>query len=647
MRKFLIILALLPSLAVAEPITIPWIAPGGGMSPASVVSAPGTQWNKQTLGTIWSALQKDVPGGIPGLNADGQLQNPSMRGGSASGTDTSAAIATAVNGTISRALAAHFADTLNLADFGVVCDGVTDNAHTLAAAFSKVASDSSYANGVRIIVPRGQCYSSVKQSIVITDGRSVSVSGVGTRVSNLTFGAGGLSISTTGEGAITVRDMGLIFTGVTNTQTDVALSLTRTHETSVSNVVILSNLNIFSASGAAGWHKGIYAEGLAPIGNNVKIRLPDYYVGAPTDTVDVDLYGYPGTDAKNTRQRPVIDTKWTNSILQGGASGFQVKGHVEGLWFSNGEILGNGTGVDWDGSSATEPTNLAGNLLFNNFHMNTGNYGFKLNTVASVNIQSGLFMVFGWTDDSTRSYTGVQASGSNEYVISGNTFSGNSNSQNASAINLSNTWFATITGNNMQNAGGNLFTGTTNSLVTVTSNIAGFNPSRPTSYYSGCGGYTLCSNNIDNGYTQSSVQANGDVQYGAFNGNVVLNPKNKVWLTRLNGGNVAVEAGDSTQDTFAVNVHTSKTGNAYDSRWVYSGGSGSVGNGMAQLLASSVTLPPVTTPVAKISGSLVVPFGTPGATDPCTPGQIQMDATYLYSCVASGTWHRINNGTSW
>ncbi|MBN3868695.1 hypothetical protein GWK89_15145 [Gluconobacter kondonii] len=578
---------------------------------------------------------------------NGQLKNPTMWGGLASGTDTSAALAIAVNGTTRRALSEHFADTLNLADFGVVCDGVTDNAHSLKTAFSAVATSPVYSNGVRIIVPRGQCYSSVKQPIIITDGRSVSVSGVGAGVSNLTFGAGGLLISTSGNGAIIVSDLGLIFTGHTSTSTDVALSLIQTNTNSGGNSVVLSNVSISSASRAAGWHKGIYAEGIAPSGNSVRVRLPDYYNGGPTDTVDVDLYGYPGTDANNTGQRAIIDTKWVNSILQGGAIGFQVKGHVEGLWFSNGEILGNGTGVDWDGSTATEPTALAGNLLFSNFHMNTGNYGFKLNSVASVNIQSGLFLVFGWTTDGTRSYTGVKASGSTEYVISGNTFAGNSNSQNVSAIELSNTWFATITGNNLQNTGGNLFIGSTNSLVTVTANIAGFNPSRETSYYSGCGGYTLCSNNIDNGYTQSSVQDNGDVQYGAFGGNVVINPKSNIVLTKSGGGDPDIEAGDRTAGAFAMNVHTSKTGNAFDSRWVYTGGGTTAGAGKVQLLADSIILPSVTTPIANISGALVIPFGTPGSTDPCTQGQMEMDATYLYSCVASGSWHRINNGTNW
>ncbi|MBS1035393.1 hypothetical protein [Gluconobacter cerinus] len=48
------------------------------------------------------------------------------------------------------------------------------------------------------------------------------------------------------------------------------------------------------------------------------------------------------------------------------------------------------------------------------------------------------------------------------------------------------------------------------------------------------------------------------------------------------------------------------------------------------------------------NGKMVVPFGTPAASDaPCSQGQIEMDAGYIYSCVASNTWHRVPNGATW
>ena len=51
---------------------------------------------------------------------------------------------------------------------------------------------------------------------------------------------------------------------------------------------------------------------------------------------------------------------------------------------------------------------------------------------------------------------------------------------------------------------------------------------------------------------------------------------------------------------------------------------------------------------AMFSNNLVVPFGTPiSSTSTCTAGQIEMDATYIYSCIATDTWRRTSNGATW
>lgn len=49
-----------------------------------------------------------------------------------------------------------------------------------------------------------------------------------------------------------------------------------------------------------------------------------------------------------------------------------------------------------------------------------------------------------------------------------------------------------------------------------------------------------------------------------------------------------------------------------------------------------------------VTGSLTIPFGTPASSKaPCSPGQISVDATYIYTCVAANSWHRTSNGGSW
>lgn len=63
----------------------------------------------------------------------------------------------------------------------------------------------------------------------------------------------------------------------------------------------------------------------------------------------------------------------------------------------------------------------------------------------------------------------------------------------------------------------------------------------------------------------------------------------------------------------------------------------------------STTLTPLAiTNVGAFAGPLIVTPGTPASSSaPCFPGQIQTDATFIYTCVAVNTWHRVSNGSTW
>ncbi|GBR30097.1 hypothetical protein [Acetobacter orleanensis] len=51
---------------------------------------------------------------------------------------------------------------------------------------------------------------------------------------------------------------------------------------------------------------------------------------------------------------------------------------------------------------------------------------------------------------------------------------------------------------------------------------------------------------------------------------------------------------------------------------------------------------------AMRSGKLIIPFGTPySSNDTCTQGQMQIDSHYIYTCVATNSWHRTDNGSTW
>lgn len=56
----------------------------------------------------------------------------------------------------------------------------------------------------------------------------------------------------------------------------------------------------------------------------------------------------------------------------------------------------------------------------------------------------------------------------------------------------------------------------------------------------------------------------------------------------------------------------------------------------------------VQAPNLVASTRLVVPFGTvASSTAPCAVGQIQIDASFIYTCVATNSWRRLSSGAAW
>ena len=48
------------------------------------------------------------------------------------------------------------------------------------------------------------------------------------------------------------------------------------------------------------------------------------------------------------------------------------------------------------------------------------------------------------------------------------------------------------------------------------------------------------------------------------------------------------------------------------------------------------------------NGAPLPTFGTPASSSAaCVQGQIMFDATYIYTCIATSTWHRVSNGATW
>ncbi|GCE89427.1 hypothetical protein MSKU15_1028 [Komagataeibacter diospyri] len=84
--------------------------------------------SNQTLGAdALNNVQKNKVSVTNGTATNLTASASTITGGTASGTDLTAAVATAFSGSVSRALSAHLGDRVNVLDFGAKGDGATDN----------------------------------------------------------------------------------------------------------------------------------------------------------------------------------------------------------------------------------------------------------------------------------------------------------------------------------------------------------------------------------------------------------------------------------------------------------------------------------------------------------------------------------------
>ncbi len=375
---------------------------------------------------------------------NGQLQNPSMRGGSASGTDISAAVAVASSTKIARSLSAHFGDTLNLADYGVVCDGTTDNAANLQAALTAAGTSSKYANGVKIIVPFGICYSSVGVSIMPSDSRSFGISGGGMGASTLQFAAGGLFVTINEVGSLSVSHLHIQRNA--STAGDVGLFATGTSG-GVDGLgqVDLNSVRVDGVTRANSFATGVHIHQASVNASNLFTQLADSAEDGTPTTITSGLE-ISGTPSNNTATQEgylwSIDDKITNSTFQGGYNGVFVHGAVQGVFITNSEALGNTKGVNWEGGGYDNYPEL---FFVSNFHGNNHICGVcTTGQVDYVTVTGSLLLHF---NDSIAAWTGISLSDGQQAEITGNTSHTSGTAGSETFISLTNYNFSTVQGN--------------------------------------------------------------------------------------------------------------------------------------------------------------------------------------------------------
>jgi hypothetical protein len=69
---------------------------------------------------------------------------------------------------------------------------------------------------------------------------------------------------------------------------------------------------------------------------------------------------------------------------------------------------------------------------------------------------------------------------------------------------------------------------------------------------------------------------------------------------------------------------------------------------LVNVAGTGVAVIPTGTTLFKVQSRFALPFSTPAtATSACVQGEMSIDATYIYTCVATNSWHRVSNGAAW
>ena len=299
---------------------------------------------------------------------------------------------------VQRTLAQHFSDALNGADYGMVCDGSTDDTVALRKTISMALARPS---GVEIILPAGQCEIGGEIDIAASSSLRVEGYGIGTTHLEFTTNNDGLVFTLSNEANLTVDDMTISKRAGTNPPGIVfAHRALIAHAALVNNgqashtqagQVIFARLNVYGASPIAqtdGWAVGIGV---------IDINFPDI--------VD-NVVSQPGGPITAALSSPSSLQSYPTAFAPGVASDFLLQGLPEPSGFQNAgaqdytldaTMIGNAaTGgiaaLDLDGTQG-------GYIAANRFFANT--YGIRSDSKATTveNITVVANFIQDWGDD--------------------------------------------------------------------------------------------------------------------------------------------------------------------------------------------------------------------------------------------------------
>ncbi len=307
----------------------------------------------------------------------GQANGPAQLDSAGSLSANTVAAATS---SVRRTLAQHFSDTINGADFGMACNGSTDDTAALKAA---VAASIARPHGAELILPAGQC--EIGGEIDVTTSTSLRFDGRGLGTSHLEFtgNTDGLVFTLSNGANLTVDDFTISKRSGTNPSGTVFAHRALVVQAALVNngqashtqagQVILTRLDVYGASPGGqtdGWAVGIGV---------IDINFPDI--------ID-NVVSQPGGPISAALSSPLSLQPYPTAFAPGVASDYLLQGLLEPAGFSNagaqdytldGTVIGNAaTGgiaaLDLDG---TQGGYIAANRFFAN------SYGIRSDSKAS------------------------------------------------------------------------------------------------------------------------------------------------------------------------------------------------------------------------------------------------------------------------
>jgi hypothetical protein len=534
-----------------------------------------------------------------GVTANTGTFNRVTINGAGSTGDASGLSVTATGGSTSRTLANIVGDVVDLRDKGALCDGVHDDRPALVAALS---------TGRAVFVPETQT------SCLIGPPRVPLPSG--TKIIGRGFRSKLTIDPTTLEPLFeAVNQDGIYIEGVNlegnqQTQTSAASGSAALSATNSTNIKVKNSFLRY-------WTRhALYIDG----SSNIEISDNEIFqthngagvlVGATQVNTDVQVIR---NHIKNTQMAQVHsytgNRRWViaNNILDGSGMG---SGSM-----LDGEIADNITA--YVAEHGNQDVTISGNTLLNSKNNGIHLGGDRISIIGNTVIdpyQSGIFLANGGAT-TDRSYGATIAGNNVEWsdamkaarIAAGGT---------VRAIVVRNLRGGTVTGNVVRNA----YDGLEINGSDIMENLSVTGNSIQASHF-----------NIWFRNTMTNVLLNGNVLDGLGS--------SEVYRTDI--------LGNITSITFGIDrIINGVNEKSHLFTYIDSGGNASLGVS-SSLTTADINLVPKGNGRVRFSAGLAIPFGTPSsATAFCKQGELKMDDTYIYSCVADNSWHRASNGAAW